>query len=160
MKFPFSAWLHPNTQGKSPLRPPTPAHRMPAPALLGIAARYKPILGTPRDMGDRVSLGNKGCQPLPRLGESSHLLILTHCHSLLPLQPSPSLSKTPGMLKALGERLKLGGSKCAESEGNFLGSSGVHEKFKRGASPSYWRNITAKCFRGCFTSLIVKKLKR
>lgn len=68
--------------------------------------------------------------------------------------------KNPGMPEALREGLKPGGSKCAESEGNFLGSSGVHEKFKRGASLSYWRNITAKCFRGCFTSLIVKKLKR
>lgn len=68
--------------------------------------------------------------------------------------------KTPGMPEALREGLKPGRSKCAESEGNFLGSSGVHEKFKRGASLSYWRNITAKCFRGCFTSLIVKKLKR
>lgn len=34
--IPFSGWFHPTTRGRSPLGPPTPAHRVPVLALLGM----------------------------------------------------------------------------------------------------------------------------
>lgn len=65
---PFSGWFHPVTQERSPLGPPTPAHRVPVLALLGTMLRGpNPSRQQPVGTGNGVSLGKRGCQPLPGL---------------------------------------------------------------------------------------------
>ena len=65
---PFFGCFHPTTQGRSPLGPPTPAHRVLVPALLSTMLRDpNPSRQQPAGMGDGVSLGNGGCQLLPGL---------------------------------------------------------------------------------------------
>lgn len=113
----FSGWFHPTAQERIPLGAPNP---YPQGAGLGFAqydaARSKPIPGTTGGHRGQGVPGERGVPALSRApplpGAGSELLVLTPHHSLLPLQLSPNLPKTPGKPEApmggVGE-LKLGG---------------------------------------------------
>lgn len=165
----FSGWFHPTAQGRIPLGAPNP---YPQGAGLGFAqydaAMSKPIPGTTgghRGQGVPGEWGVPALSRAPQLpGAGSELLVLTPHHSLLPLQLSPSLPKTPGKAggsDGWGGGIEAGGGPNVLSpKETFSAQVAYMKNLREGASLSYWRNITAKCFRGCFTSLIVKKLKR
>jgi len=120
---PFSAWFHPAIWGRSPLGPPTPAPRVPVPALLSITLRG-PNPSREQAQG-KGSLGSRGCQPHPGLPHCRERAPTSPSHPMAaPCSPSSSApdSRRPRECRRLwGRRLKPGGgSKCAESDGNFL----------------------------------------
>lgn len=90
--------VSPQYPGEKPLGATNPCPQDTSPSFAWHdAVRPKPILGTTMDMGDKVPLGNKVCQPLPRLPhcweKASTSLSRPTVAPCSPSSPAPALQR-------------------------------------------------------------------